>query len=181
MAAMLVKRDAFNLSSSLAPLTGASFSNIIFGVGVLGMVMSTIIILMLINGFVVCEIAGWPQGGLGHRFGCIIVGVGALGPFFWNKAAAWLVVPTSVFGMMLLPIAYFTFFFMMNSKSLMGEHMPRGAKRLRWNILMGVAATLAAIGAGWSVWSKSGYYGIGAVVVFIALAVATSGSRGEKK
>jgi hypothetical protein len=178
MAAMLVKRDAFNLANSLEPLTGRSFANIIFGVGVLGMGMSTIIILMLINGFVVCEIAGLPQGGMPHRFGCLIVGVGALGPFFWKEAAAWLAVPTSVFGMTLLPIAYFTFFFMMNSESLLGEYMPRGARRLRWNILMGVAASLSAVGALWSVWSKSGWYGIGGVAAFVALALLTAGSRG---
>ena len=59
--------------------------------------------------------------------------------------------------------------------------MPRGARRLAWNIFMGVAATLSAIGAGWSVWSKSGWLGIGGVAVFIVLAVLTSGSRGGKK
>ncbi|MCA9102554.1 MAG: divalent metal cation transporter [Planctomycetales bacterium] len=174
MAAMLVKRDAFNLANSLEPLTGRAVANVIFGIGVLGMGMSTIIILMLINGFVICEIAGLPQGGMAHRFGCLIVGIGALGPFFWKEAAAWLAVPTSVFGMMLLPIAYFTFFFMMNSESLLGEYMPRGAQRLRWNILMGVAATLSAVGALWSVWSKSGWLGITAVAAFVVLAALTS-------
>jgi Mn2+/Fe2+ NRAMP family transporter len=37
MAAMLVKRDAFNLAKSLSPLTGQVFSHYVFGIGVVGM------------------------------------------------------------------------------------------------------------------------------------------------
>ncbi|MCP4710780.1 MAG: divalent metal cation transporter, partial [Planctomycetes bacterium] len=110
MCAMLIKRDAFNLADSLAPLTGSKFSQYVFGVGVVGMAISSVIILMLINGFVVCEIFNLPMQGWPYRIGCLMPGIGILGPFFWTKAAFWLAVPTSVFGMVLLPIAYFTFF-----------------------------------------------------------------------
>ena len=48
----------------------------------------------------------------------------ALAPFIWvGKAKFWLAVPTSVFGMTLIPIAYCNFFLMMNSKSLLGENL----------------------------------------------------------
>ena len=63
MAAMLVKRDAFNLAKSLKNLTGEVFSHWIFGLGVLGMALSTIIILMTINGHAICEIMGVPHKG----------------------------------------------------------------------------------------------------------------------
>ena len=49
MASMLVKRDAFHLAQSLETLTGKTFSHVVFGIGVLGMALSTIIILMLIS------------------------------------------------------------------------------------------------------------------------------------
>ena len=171
MCAMLVQRDSFNLADSLAPLTGSRFSQYVFGIGVAGMAMSTIIILMLINGFVVCEILNLPMHGWPYRIGCLLPGIGILGPFFWTRAAFWLAVPTSVFGMMLLPIAYFTFFLLMNQKSLLGDHAPRGMQRLSWNGLMAIAAGLAAFGSIWSVWSKVRWYGIGAVGIFIGLAI----------
>ena len=71
------------------------FSRIVFGLGVLGMGFSTIIILMLINGFTVCEMAGKPMTGTWHRIGCYLPGVtGALGALFlWKQAAFYLAVP----------------------------------------------------------------------------------------
>ena len=170
IAATLVRRDAFDLSRALEPLfagtpvesevakapAGKPLGHYLFGVGVLGMAVSTIIILMLINGFVVCEMLNLPSRGLPHRLGCLMAGcTGALGPFLWRgDAKFWLAVPTSVFGFMLLPIAYITFFCLMNSESLLGENRPQGAKRLRWNLAMGIAAGLATFGSGWTLWSK---------------------------
>jgi hypothetical protein len=96
---------------------------------------------------------GLKSEGTPHRLGCFLAAVvGAVGSFFWTgDAKLWLAVPTSMFGFMLLPIAYFTFFFMMNSKSLMGENMPQGGKRIAWNVLMGAAAGMAALGSYWSI------------------------------
>jgi Mn2+/Fe2+ NRAMP family transporter len=174
LAAMLVKRDAFNLAGSLDPLTGKGVAQYVFGVGVLGMAISTIIILMLINGFVICEMLGLQSKGTPHRLGCFLAAVvGAVGSFFWTgDAKLWLAVPTSMFGMVLLPIAYCTFFFMMNSKALMGENMPRGGKRIAWNVLMGVAAGMAALGSYWSI-SASPFktYGMIGMGGFILLAL----------
>ena len=131
MAATLVKRDNFQLANALKPLTGEFVASYIFGFGVLAMALSTITILMLISGFTFCEIFGFQQGGLYHKIGCLLPVVGVLGPFIWSDVAAWAVVPTSVFGMTLLPIAYFTFFFLMNSKSVLGDDLPTGGKTHR--------------------------------------------------
>lgn len=171
MAAMLAKRDAFDLADSLAPLTGSEFANVVFGVGVLGMGLSTIVILMLISGFVVCEMLGLPQSGWTHRIGCLVPAVGVLGPFYWSKAQVYLAVPTSVFGSMLLPVAYITFFLMMNSPRLLGEQMPRGTSRWIWNTLMLLSITAATVAASWSVYSKTGMLGGIAAAAFIGLAL----------
>ena len=176
IAAMLVSRDSFQLAGSLKNLTGSKvLTQTIFGIGVLGMAISTIIILMLINGFVTTEMLGAEIGGMKHKIGSILPGItGALGfLFLWSNADAkfWLAVPTSVFGMVLLPIAYITFFLMINSKSLMGDAIPKGNKRIVLNISMLVALIAATIGAGWSIWSKVQWNGILAVGIFIALAV----------
>ena len=173
MAAMLVKRDARDMAQSLTPLTGKAVADYVFGIGVVGMAISSIIVLMLINGFVVCEIAGVESRGWLYRIGALMpAAVGLFGPFFWSgKAQTWLAVPTSVFGMVLIPIAYFTFFLLMNQKSLLGENRPRGLKRLAWNVLMFVAAGLAALGSFWSLWSKLKVWGIVIFAGFVVLAV----------
>ena len=60
VAAMLVDRKDGDLAKSLSSLAGENTGRIVFGVGVLGMAISTIIILMLINGFCLCEALGNP-------------------------------------------------------------------------------------------------------------------------
>ena len=47
LAATLQKRDAFALADALEPLTGSAIAQTVFGIGVLGMAISTVIILML--------------------------------------------------------------------------------------------------------------------------------------
>jgi len=114
------------------------------------MAISTIIILMLINGFVICELAGKPTKGKLYFIGCLLAGIaGALGALFlWSgKAQFYLAVPTSRFGMVLLPIAYIAFFFLMNNKKLLGDAMPQGTSRIWWNIMMSIAVLLALTGA----------------------------------
>ena len=169
IAAMLVKRDAFNLADALAPLTGTVFSQYVFGFGVLGMALGAITMLMLINGFVICEMFNLAPRGMVHKIGCVLVSVGVLGPFFWNDAKLWLAIPTSVFTMVLLPIAYFTFCLLMNQKKLLGENMPRGSKRFLWNILMALSASFAALGSLWTLWSKLKWLGIAIFAAFVFL------------
>jgi len=172
MAAMLVRRDAFNLAASLERFTGRTMAHYVFGLGVLGMALSSIILLMLVSGFTICEIFSLPQQGWPHRLGCLLPGIGVLGPFIWSgKTQFWLAVPASVFGMTLLPIAYFTFFLMMNNRGLMGGEILRGGKRTLANALMLVSLLLAGFGAGWTIWSKTRWFGASAVAAFVALAV----------
>lgn len=168
MAATLVKRDAFNLAETLTPLTGPRIANVVFGLGVFGMGLSTIVILMLISGFVITEAFGFAPGGRAHKWGSLIPVLGALGPFVWSgKVAFWLAVPTSVFGMALLPIAYFTFLWMMNSRRVLGGEIPRGGSRWIWNVLMAVAVAVIAVASLWTIWSKAGWYGIGGLTAFL--------------
>lgn len=179
LSSMLVKRSSGALAKSLEPLTGKTFSHYVFGFGVVGMAVSSIIILMLINGFVMCEILDKPLAGWTFKLGALMPLVGILGPFVWGEFGFWLVVPTSNFGMVLLPVAYFTFFLMMNSKSLMKDKMPTGVSRIVWNVLMLIAAGLATFGSLFSLYSNLGKlkkpYMIGGwslIALFIAAAIA---------
>ncbi|MDI6447695.1 divalent metal cation transporter [Anaerobaca lacustris] len=181
MAAILVKRDAFNLAETLAPLTGPVVAQYVFGIGVIGMALSAATMLMTINGLCFCELLNKPARGWPQRFGSLMVCVGALGPFFWKDAAPYLAVPTSVFAMVLLPIAYFAFFFLMNQESYLGKYRPRGGKRVLWNVLMALAAGAAAFGSVWSLWSRLQWMGIILLVVFIVVVVVVRYARADKK
>jgi Mn2+/Fe2+ NRAMP family transporter len=172
LAAVLVDRKATDLSLSLKPFTGAVVANYIFGLGVLAMTLSTITILMLISGFVFCEMLGLEPRGWAFRLATLPAGiVGALGPFLWaGKASFYLAVPTSVFGFTLLPFAYITFVLLLNSRTLLGDEVPRGVRRLMWNTTTGIAATVASIAAVYMIWDKARWIGIAAVVAFVLLA-----------
>ena len=180
VAAMLAKRDAFDLANALTPLTGTVFSQFIFGLGVLAMTVSTIVILMLMNGFAISEAFGAPKNGIVFKIGTLMPLVGILGPFLWSKAAFWLAVPTSVFGMCLLPIAYISFFLLMNSRKALGKERPAGPRRWRWNTLMILSICLATIGTLSSIWAKTHWKGITGLTVLILLALVVHATRNRK-
>ncbi len=177
IAAMLVDRKDRDLGRALSALAGEGVGRIIFGIGVLGMAISTIIILMLINGFCISEAFGKPNDRRTHFLGSLIPGlVGICFPLIWaGQSKAALAVPTSVIGMSLLPIAYFTFLLLMNSKSLLGDAMPTGARRIRWNVLMGIATAVATFGSIWALKDKNlegvpaGKIGIAVLIILFIL------------
>ena len=181
IAAMLVRRDSIHLAAALAPLTGDVVAHYVFGVGVVGMAISSIIILMLINGFCVTEMFGLKSRGWPYRIGCLIPAVGILGPFIWSGAAPFLAIPTSVFGFILIPIAYITFMLLLNQKSLLGDNMPKGALRGIWNLVMMFTVIIVGIGSVYMVWSKAGWYGIAAVIAFILLALIVQVARAGRR
>ena len=171
LAATLVTRDAFDLADSLRPLSGRSFGNLVFGLGVLGMALSTITLLMLASGLVICEMFNLPATGWTYRLATLTAATGALGPFIWSKAAFWLAIPTSVFGFILLPLAYLTFLLLMNQRKVLGPEMPKGLRRWTWNSLMTLATAAAGFGSLIMVWKKGGPWGMVAVGAVAAAAL----------
>jgi len=156
LAAMLVKRDAFNLAASLESLMdNKTFSHYIFGIGVVGMALSTIIILMTINGHAICEVLGKPHKGPAFLTGAYIAGIGVLGPFVWSDAAFWLAVPTSILGFTLIPVAYLSFFLLINSKKVLGRERPKGLGRIIWNIGLLLSLSIMGSAAFYVAWNKS--------------------------
>ncbi|WOO41357.1 divalent metal cation transporter [Rubellicoccus peritrichatus] len=170
MAAMLVKRGALSLSRSLEPLMGRAFANYIFGFGVFAMTLSTIIVLMLINGFVACEMLGLPSTGPWHRLGCMLPGLGVLGPFIWQKASFWVVIPTATIGLVALPLAYLSFFALFNNRKLLGESFITGGKRIACNTLMLCAIAFVTFGCVWATYAKTGILGLLGILIFLILA-----------
>ena len=174
LALALVKPDSKQLAASLRPALGDS-SDFVFGLGVLGMGFSSIIILMLINGYALAEIVGNYDS-----FAARIVGSSAAGimGFFWfliwtGTSKTYLVVVAGTFAVILLPIAYFAFFLMMNNEDLMGEDRPVGVSRIAWNIAMLLAVLLAVAAACLAIQAKvaspQGGLVIGGVATFLLL------------
>lgn len=171
LAAVLVNRDANNLASALEPLTGHLFAQIVFGLGVLGMALSTITLLMLISGQVICAVFKQEQTGWLFRVGSLAAAAGALGPFFWSKAAFYLAIPASVFGFILMPIAYLSFFLLMNQERLLGDAMPRGGRRVIWNVLMGTTVIVVGAASAFMITAKAGTAGMIAAGALIVAAI----------
>ena len=173
LAAMIVRRDNIQLAEALKPLTGHVLAHYVFGFGVVGMAVSSIIILMLINGFCICEMAGRPSRGWLYRLGSLIPAVGVLGPFIWTGAAPYLVLPTSVAMFIVIPIAYAAFALVLNQRRLLGDEMPRGVGRWIWNLAMALGVLAVTILSVYMAHNKAGWWGIAGIAAFIgAVALA---------
>lgn len=148
LAASLVKRNEAVLAESLEPLLGKFLSKWIFGLGVFGMGFSTIVILMMINGYAFTEMTNAKPNGMIHIIGCALAGISGASWFvIWDgPAKTWLSILASSFAGMFLPIAYVTFFMMMNSTRILGKDKPRGISWLVWNLLM-IVSVVGAIAA----------------------------------
>lgn len=172
LAAFLINRDTRDFSLSLNSLfENATVANVLFGLGVLAMALSTMSMLMLISGFVFSEMLGKPHGGTVHRIGILCGGLGILWPMVWSGGSkAFLAIVTSTIGYILLPIAFLAFFAMMNSKAILGDNLPKGGTRTLWNVLMGASLIVTGTAAAYTATTKSlGSFPIGTVggIVFI--------------
>ena len=157
LAVALVKRNAFELSQTLSPLLGDGPAKLVFGLGVFGMGFSTIIILMLINGYAFREMVNRPDSMPAFAIGVLVAGLsGASWWYFWSNPDLkfYLAIYASTFGIILLPVAYIAFFLMMNSKQIMKDEKPIGGRMLIWNVLMGIAVLGALVAAGTSIRDK---------------------------
>ena len=153
---MLLNRSNRQFASSLEALVGPNVAHLIFGIGVLGMALSTISVCMLISGFVVCEIFKYPLGGIQFKLGAMLASTGVLWPVLWTGASkAYLAVPAFVFGYTLVPVAFLAFFLMMNSPKLLGDALPAGRKRITWNVLMGITLAVTGTASIATAWGKT--------------------------
>jgi len=144
-------------STKLSPIEAAAmlesaglsmfFSRIIFGLGILGMALSSITMHMIISGFAVCEVFGIEPGGWRYRLACLLPAPAVIGVVLWKYIGTWIAIPTSAICGLMLPIAFIAFFILNNSKKYLGEDKPTGVKALVWNIamLISIGVTVASI------------------------------------
>jgi len=115
---------------------GPFFGRFIFGLGVLGMALSSITLQMLVSGFAACEMFGVEPGGWNYRLACLIPAPAFLGVVLWKSLGTWIALPTSAFCLIMLPIPYVGWFVLHNSARYLGDDRPSGTRALLWNAAM---------------------------------------------
>ncbi|MGC6423956.1 MAG: divalent metal cation transporter [Lentimonas sp.] len=172
LAAMLSNRDSVNLAQSLEPFLGKS-SQTIFGIGVLAMAISTMLVHMMMNGYAISE----AFNKVGNA-GIFILGAampaiaGLFSPYLWSgDAKAAMAIPASVIATTLLPIAYLGFLLLMNSRSALGNDLPKNRGLI--NALMIISAGVATFASVWALCNKGtpGTIGIGCLLVLATLGI----------
>ena len=137
-------------SSGVGEFTG----RVVFALGILGMALSTITLQMIVAGFVVCELFGWDAQGPRFRWACLVPAPAMLGVVLWETMGTWVALPAFTIGLVMLPIAYVSWFVLQNSDGLLGEHRPRGASAVRWNVAMSVAVAVTLVSVAYTLWTR---------------------------
>ena len=149
------KPGAIDLAIALEPLAGEKASHFVFGLGILGMTISTITLLMLVCGFIVSELCGG-RSRKTFVLGAMLPTIGVLGPVVWTKYGFWMAVPVSNITYFLMPISYITFIILMNRRALLGQEMPTGLSRMVWNTAMTLVFFIVSVGGCYKV-----HFGLG--------------------
>lgn len=110
------------LAHSIGPVAG----RLVFGLGVLGMALSSITLQMLTCGFVAVELMGVTVGSRAHRFATWLPIPGVLGCVYWSEIAVWVAVPTNIVCGLFVPATYAGFCLLQKSEAYLGDDRPAG-------------------------------------------------------
>lgn len=140
------------LAQSIGPTAG----RLVFGLGVLGMALSSITLQMLTCGFVAVELFDVTVGSRAHRLATWLPVPGVLGAAYWSEIAVWVAVPTNIVCGLFLPAAYLGFCLLQRSADYLGDDRPTAAAGRLWLAAMfGVTGFLSAFLIGY-VWNALG-------------------------
>jgi len=172
LAAMLSNRGVKSLASSLEPFLGEN-SQKIFGIGVLAMAISTLLVHMMMNGYAISEAFNRVGNAKYFILGAAMPAIaGFFSPYLWSgDAKAALAIPASIIATTLLPIAYLGFILLMNSRSALGNELPK--RRGLINVLMFTSAGVATFASLWALYFKGtpGLFGIAALAVLAIIGI----------
>ena len=138
-------RGAVDAAHALEPLIGLTLGRIVFSLGVLSMCFTTMVLEMLLCGFVLSEMFGFELHGRAYKASTMLANVGILGAF--ASLPFWVPVATSSLNLIMMPAAYLGFFLLHNMKSYLGEDLVRGTKAALWNAIFVLAILVVAAGA----------------------------------
>ncbi|MEM0965377.1 MAG: divalent metal cation transporter [Verrucomicrobiota bacterium] len=173
LAAALTNRDAKQLAATLSPLMGSRAANLVFGVGILSMALSTMMVHMLMNGFAISQAVGKLGAPLPFIVGAAMPAILAIfAPLAWtggSKTA--LLIPAAVIATVFLPIAYLAILLLINSRSVLLE---KDRPSLLVNLLMVLSAGVACFASTWLLINRGpfGWVGLAGLVVLAIIGIA---------
>jgi len=145
----------------------------LLGIVVLLISFSTIVILMVLNGHLICEILGKPHKGAPFQTGSLLLAVSSIGPFVWSDQDAWVADPSYFLSLAIIPYILLSFLLMLNSKELLGRQYPQGIKGFSLNLGVCLSFLLLGSCSFYLVWNHTwGSFPIGqALVTLIGILV----------
>jgi len=140
-------QGAVDAAHALQPLVGLTVGRIVFSLGILSMCFTTLVIEMLICGFVLSEMFNFELHGWKYKASTMLANIGILGAFY--AMPFWLPVITSSFNLLMMPVTYICFFILQNKRCYLGEEASRlrSFKDIAWNFLLILAILAVAAGA----------------------------------
>ncbi|MEZ7979842.1 MAG: divalent metal cation transporter [Myxococcota bacterium] len=151
-----MKLSPVEAAQVLAGSIGETGGRLVFGLGVLGMALSSITLQMLTCGFVAVELLGLTVGSRAHRLATWIPVPGVIGSVYWSDIAVWVAVPTNIICGLFLPATYLGFCLLQRRSAYLGEDRPGGFSGGLWLATMfGVTGFLSAFLI-WYVWGSMG-------------------------
>ncbi len=116
----------------------------LLGIAVLLISFSTILILMILNGHLVCEVLNKPHRGAPFQTGSLILALASVGPFVLSDQNNWVADPTYFLSLAILPYALLSFLLMLNSREILGRECPKGLSG--WFINIGACLSFIFLG-----------------------------------
>ncbi|MFM7134785.1 MAG: divalent metal cation transporter [Planctomycetota bacterium] len=129
-------------AKSLGSLLGPVWGRVLFDLGLLGMLLTTITLHMVCSGLACAEMFRLRVGSPAYRLATLLPTPGVLGSVFWGSISVWLAVPTSIVAGAMLPLAYIGFIRLQTSRAYLGDDRLRGALATAWLVAMGVGTAV---------------------------------------
>jgi hypothetical protein len=115
---------------------GDLVGRLIFPLGVFGMAAGSLVMHMLTCGSAAMEMFDLNEDSTAYRLACLIPTPAVLGVFLWSSMGPYVILPTSAFCGLLLPIAYVGWLILNNRGDYLGDDIPTGRKALVYNSAM---------------------------------------------
>ena len=136
---------------------GDVLGRLVFPLGVLGMAIGSLVMHMLTCGAAAKAMFGFADNSRAYRLACLIPTPAVLGVFLWSSMGPYVILPTSAICGFLLPVAYIGWLVLNNRQDYLGEAMPRGGRRVVFNVLMLTCIFVVLASVVYSAWVGLGW------------------------
>ena len=115
---------------------GTGVAHLVFPLGVLGMAVGSLVMHMLTCGAAAGEMFNLQEGSRAYKMACLAPTPAVLGVFLWTTMGPYVILPTSAFCGLLLPIAYLGWLALNNKAPYLGDDRPHGTRANLYNTAM---------------------------------------------